>query len=133
MVKDTISKSLDLTPLEVDSDSPKQQVQTLSQSDPRNDVDMIRDNVIDVIDKGQMALAEMIKLAYLTESPRSYEVVAGLLKTIASANKDLLDIHVKQKELDKIEKEEKGEGSSEVSFTLSHADLVAALKNAEKE
>ena len=45
------------------------------------------------------ALDSLIDLAKASEHPRAFEVVAQLTKTLVDANKDLLDIQKKVKDL----------------------------------
>jgi hypothetical protein len=51
-----------------------------------------------------------------SESPRSYEVVGQLIKTLAETNKDLLDLAKKSKEL-RSDKEEKS-GDTNITNAL---------------
>ena len=64
----------------------------------------------------------------MSQHPRSYEVVATLVKAVADANKDLLELSKKRKEL---EKEDNG-GPKTVNNNLylgSTADLLKLLKD----
>ena len=58
-----------------------------------------RDNLKHFIEKGKEAMDEIIYLAKEVESPRAYEVVGELIKTLSDTNKDLLDLSKKVKEL----------------------------------
>lgn len=57
------------------------------------DFDYIRANIKDIIKTGQEALHRLLMLAQTSDQPRAYEVVAILMREIASANKDLLNSH----------------------------------------
>ena len=63
------------------------------------DYNFARDNLYDVIEKGTYALDNLLHLAKASEHPRAFEVVSQLTKTLVDANKDLLDIQKKVKEL----------------------------------
>jgi hypothetical protein len=52
-----------------------------------------RTNLKDVIGKGKEALENLLTMAKDLDSPRAYEVVGQLIKTISDVNKDLIDIH----------------------------------------
>ena len=67
--------------------------------DVDNDYKYARENLYGVIEKGTDALDNLIDLAKASEHPRAFEVVAQLTKTLVDANKDLLDIQKKVKDL----------------------------------
>lgn len=67
--------------------------------DISKDYTFARDNLYDVIEKGTFALDNLLHLAKASEHPRAFEVVSQLTKTLVEANKDLLDIQKKVKEL----------------------------------
>ena len=64
-----------------------------------------RNNLHQIIHKGNDALEEALLVAKSSEHPRAFEVVGGLIKTLVDANKDLLDIQKKLKDLKKVEDE----------------------------
>tara|TARA_Y100000310_G_scaffold322751_1_gene382178 strand:+ start:307 stop:762 length:456 start_codon:yes stop_codon:yes gene_type:complete len=63
------------------------------------DFNVVRQNLLDIIDKGNEAVDGILSVASEGESPRAYEVVSQLINTIASANKDLIDMHKKMKDI----------------------------------
>jgi hypothetical protein len=72
---------------------------------PNADIDddfaKVRNNLHQIIHKGNDALEEALMVAKTSEHPRAFEVVGQLIKTMVDANKDLLDIQKKLKELKK--------------------------------
>jgi len=54
---------------------------------------------LDIIEKGNEAVDGILSVASEGESPRAYEVVSQLINTIAGANKDLIDMHKKMKDI----------------------------------
>lgn len=68
-------------------------------ADIQTDYDFARKNIHDVIEKGTYALDYLLEVAKSSDHPRAFEVVSQLSKTIVDANKDLLDIQKKMKEL----------------------------------
>ena len=60
-----------------------------------------RNNLHKIIHQGNDALEEALLVAKTSEHPRAFEVVGGLIKTLVDANKDLLDIQKKLKDLKK--------------------------------
>ena len=59
----------------------------------------IRRNLYDLINQGNDAIQGILDVAKAGDSPRAYEVVSQLLKTVAEMNKDVLDVHDKVKKV----------------------------------
>ncbi len=70
-----------------------------------NDFATARNNLHQIIHKGNDALEEALLVAKTSEHPRAFEVVGQLIKTLVDANKDLLDIQKKVKDLKKTDEE----------------------------
>ena len=74
-------------------------------ADIDDDFATARKNLHQIIHKGNDALEEALLVAKSSEHPRAFEVVGGLIKTLVDANKDLLDIQKKLKDLKKSDDE----------------------------
>jgi len=100
------------------------------QDDITKDYNYARDNLYGVIDQGSQALEYLLELAKASEHPRAFEVVGSLTKTLVDANKDLLDIQKKVKEL----KKDDGDANpatqnvTNALFVGSTADLQKLIK-----
>ena len=93
---DKIAETLDLTPVE-----PKEIVEDKPADDKlENDFQYARENLYNIIERGTDALNGIVDLANQSQHPRSFEVVADLVRTLSGANKDLLDIQKKMKDMD---------------------------------
>ena len=117
---DVIANSLDLQPIE---DNKK-----AAQDNIVDDYEYARGNMIAVIEKGQEALSGILDVAGMSQHPRSYEVVATVVKAVADANKDLLELAKKRKDLEKVD----NGGPQTVNNNLylgSTADLLKLLKD----
>lgn len=115
---DVIANTLDLVPLKDTKENNNHIV---------DDYEYARGSMINVIEKGQEALNDMLDVAQRSQHPRGYEVVATLISTLANANKDLLDLTKKKKELE----QNSDSGPSTVNNNLyigSTADLLKLLK-----
>lgn len=115
---DVIANTLDLVPLKDTKENNNHIV---------DDYEYARGSMINVIEKGQEALNDMLDVAQRSQHPRGYEVVATLISTLANANKDLLDLTKKKKELE----QNSDGGPSTVNNNLyigSTADLLKLLK-----
>ena len=63
------------------------------------DTEYARRNIRDLIDKGSVAVDNILQVSKESEHPRAYEVAAGLIKTMADLNKDLLELQKRKKDL----------------------------------
>jgi hypothetical protein len=98
-------------------------------SDVDDDFATARNNLHNIIHKGNDALEEALLVAKTSEHPRAFEVVGGLIKTLVDANKDLLDIQKKLKDLKKSD-DPKDTGPQNVNnsiFVGSAAELQALI------
>ena len=68
-------------------------------SDTQQDYEFSRKNIHDVIKKTTEALDSLLAVAKQSEHPRSFEVVGQLTRTLVDANRELLNIQQKMKEL----------------------------------
>ena len=126
--KDIISNSLGIPPIP----SPPNPV-FLPQKE-KNDYEYARQNMYDIIEKGQSALEDIVDIARQSESPRAFEVVTNLIKTLADANKDLMDLAKKNKELTK--PDASNEGNKTVNnnlFVGSSSELLKMIKDKANE
>lgn len=122
--KDIIGQSLNLSELPT-----KSKITDLTPKIATDDYEFARSNLYDLINKGSHALEDIIDVAKQSESPRAFEVVTNLLKTMVDANKDLLELAKKQKQLEDV----KDEGPKTVNnnLYLTSADLLKMIKSNE--
>ena len=100
MSNDIISKSLGIDfigPVE----EPKPEIKSETQKGLDTDFEYAKDNIKMLISNGSEAIEEILKVAKAGDSPRAYEVVSQLLKTVADMNKDLLELHQRAKTVKK--------------------------------
>ena len=65
------------------------------------DYDDVRANLKDIVEKGSVAIDGILAVASEGDSPRAYEVVATLIKSVSEANKDLISLHKQIKDIKK--------------------------------
>lgn len=129
---DKIGETLDLTPMEEPKAAVVRKPTLPSRSETRdNDFEYARGNLYQIIERGQDALEGILELAQQSQHPRSYEVAAQLVRTLADTNKDLLELQKRHKELT-------GEDSNPRTinnnlFVGSTAELQKMLKQASSE
>ena len=92
--QDIISQSLGMAPINT-----KQSKIITTFNIEGSDYEYARRNLYDVIEKSNSALEDIMDIAKQSESPRAYEVVTNLIKTMVDANKDLLELQKRKKDL----------------------------------
>ena len=104
---------------------------TLKKSDTedvKQDYEMTRAQLHNLVMKGQEAVDGILDVARASEHPRAYEVAGQLIKNVGDVADKLIDLQRKMKELDSEEKK----GPSNVTnalFVGSTAELQKLLKN----
>ena len=93
------------------------------------DFEYARDNLKGIIDNGQQVIEELSSIASTSESPRAFEVLSALMKTIVDANKDLLELQRKAKAIKKESAELQPKNVTNALFLGSTKDLQNLLKN----
>lgn len=129
-VKDAISNSLGIMdPLP----TPPNPV-ILPPRKEQDDYEFARQNMYDIIEKGSSALEDIVDIAKQSESPRAFEVVTNLIKTLADANKDLMELAKKNKELNKDDQKDTGPQTINNNlFVGSSAELLKMIKDKSNE
>ena len=101
--EDKIASSLDITPVLpeektlVEATIPDKFVdKNLEYS---KDLEYSRENLYYLIERGRDALDGILSLADQSQSPRAYEVVGQLIKTVTDTNRDLIDLQKKAQDL----------------------------------
>lgn len=101
------------------------------QTTAEEDYDYARANLKDVIDRGNDALDQLVDIADQSQHPRAYEVISTLMNTLVNANKDLLELAKKKKDITAADKKE-GPQTINNNLILTTADLQKML-TAKKE
>ena len=92
------------------------------------DYEYARENLKLFIEQGKVAMENIIFLAKEGESPRAYEVVGQLIKTLSDTNKDLLDLGKKVKDL----KSKKDDSQQPSSQHITNALFVGSTAELQK-
>lgn len=103
-----------------------------SQADENlKDIELAKENIENIINLGDESIKEMVEIAKQSESPRAFEVVSTLMKTLLDANKDYVEMSTKKR----YAKEEANPAKNEVTnnnLIVSTADLLKMI-NGEEE
>ena len=123
--KTIFEKSIELA-LNLPVESPPM-VQPIKQVEVDSDLDSdfatARNNLHQIINQGSDALEEALIVAKTSEHPRAFEVVGQLIKTLVDANKDLLDIQKKLKDLKKVDEKDAPQTINNSIFVGSTSEL----------
>src|SRR6056300_265561 len=140
---DKISKALGIRPLsEIEKEEKSTEVveieepevlpsEVVSKTSNENtkDLELARQNVKNIIEMGDDAVKEMVEIAKQSESPRAFEVVSTLMKTLLDANKDFVDISSKKKYAEEeIDSPKRETNVTNNNLIVSTADLLKMIK-----
>ena len=121
----TLSEVLDVEPI-----ASKPMTQLIAVNNVDDDAEFARQNIRELIQKGNDAVEGILHVAKESEHPRAYEVAANLIKNLSDLNKDLMEIQKRKKDL--VPQEHKNSGNINVDkavFVGSTTELVKFLKN----
>lgn len=102
---------------------------TVAQDEVIDDIQTAQDNISNILIKGADSLDELIELAKQSQSPRAFEVVSTMMKTLLDANKEFVGMSEKKK----FAKEDHPAQQSTTNVTnnnliLSTTDMLKMLK-----
>jgi hypothetical protein len=97
---DPIGNALGLTPIE---NTVKTMMAEAHNDSAAVDFETARANVLTVIENGQEAISTLAEIATSSQHPRAFEVLAKLMDTVLNANKDLLDLQSKIRDINAID------------------------------
>ena len=101
--------------------------------DIKADYNLSRRTFRDLINKGNQAMESLTDLAKESESPRAYEVLATMMRTVADTTKDLYDLQKKTKDLrDDGKKDQPNVTVEKAVFVGSPTDLLKKIKEEQK-
>ncbi len=127
MSDDKIAESLDLTPLV----PLKKDIDVIVCSD---DYQTAKGNMQNVLSVGTNAMSQLASIAEMSQDPRVYRVLTELLSAMTTANRELMEIKMKEVEIKNAErKNDKPETINNNLFVGSTAELVALLQKKDHE
>ena len=116
------------------SKSPEPIINTPHEEDDiKADYNLSRRTFRDLINKGNSAMESLTDLAKESESPRAYEVLATMMRTVADTTKDLYDLQKKTKELSGQKKDDPTVNVDKAIFVGTTADLLKRIKEQKNE
>jgi hypothetical protein len=103
----------------------------IEENETVKDIGLAKKNIENIIKHGDDSLVEIISIAKQSQSPRAFEVVSALMKTLLDANKDFVDMSMKKKyAIDEMNapKEAAQNNVTNNNLIVSTADLLKMLK-----
>jgi len=91
-----------------------------------------KQNLKDIIEQSKIALEGIMKVAMEGDSPRAYEVVTQMLKTMSEINKDFIDIDNIKKETEKQTVKTTTNNSFFIGSTTDLQDLINPERSKKK-
>jgi hypothetical protein len=137
---DKIEESLDVDVKTISTeyikDTKKEIKRPIGPDESQSDYEYTRQNLYDLLEKGQEAIYEMLEIAKETQKARDFEVAGQLIKSVGDVSDKLLDLQHKMKKL-KQEDQKSLSGPANVTnnalFVGSTADLQKFLKESMKD
>ena len=93
----------------------------------QTDFDFARQNIRNILEKGNVALDRMLEVADLSQHPRSYEVVSTLIKSLSDTNKDLLELAEKKNRIEKVKSQSENQTINN-NLYISTTELLKMIK-----
>jgi hypothetical protein len=100
------------------------------EKDLKHDYETVRKNLRELVESGKNALDGVLAVAQEGDSPRAYEVVAQMIKTLSETNRDLLDMHNKMKGIRKTENNTTNNTTTNAIYVGSTRDLQDIINSA---
>lgn len=123
----SLAEIFDIEPKEETKNAP---VAIVSSEDatPEEDFKFARENIRELVKKGNIAVDNILAVAAATDHPRAYEVAANMLKQLGDMNKDLLELQKKRKELSPETMPQTTVNVDKAVFVGSTAELIKQIK-----
>jgi hypothetical protein len=94
---DIVTQTTDVTPIaNVPTANPQD---VADQKQAEDDFQTVRKNMLDLLDKGKIAVEAALDVVNQTDAPRAFEVFATLIGTMGKMNIDLEELHRRKQDL----------------------------------
>ena len=124
-LNEKLSEALEIQPLEIKPSTKIVEVKDVVD----DDAEFARQNIRDLIVKGNDAASHIVEIAKQSEHPRAFEVAAGMLKNLSDMNKDLLEIQKRKQDLQpKVTNNTQNLNIDKAVFVGSTAELLKQLR-----
>ena len=119
------------TPIKLDDKAPVEAPQTGQEL--QTDYQYIRTNLYTITERSVEALNNLVQIADQSQHPRAYEVVALMVNAIASAQKDLMNVHKEKAKIEHTKSKSSPEVVNNNLFVGNTAQLDDIIKQMTKK
>ena len=127
-VEDKLNEILDIVPKTEVEESKPVIPRPNEHEDITSDYKYSRENLYNLVERGQDAIDGILTLAKETEHPRTYEVAGQLIKNVGEVTEKLLELQEKMKKLGEETKKVPNKVENNL-FVGSTAELQKLIKN----
>ena len=126
--EDKLDKILEIPPSSIIKKPPERKMVESNANDLDTDYRYARENIYNIIERGQEAIEDLLQDARDSGNARMFEVIGQLIKTVGEQNQNLVNVHKQVKDIT----QETKDGPSKVTNALfigSTAELQKMLKD----
>jgi hypothetical protein len=126
--EDKLDKILEIPASSIIKKPPERKMVESNVNDLNTDYKYARENIYNIIERGQDAIEDLLQDARDSGNARMFEVVGQLIKTVGEQNQNLLNVHKQVKDIT----QETNAGPNNVTnalFVGSTAELQKLLKD----
>tara|TARA_B100001167_G_C16684103_1_gene263823 strand:+ start:149 stop:550 length:402 start_codon:yes stop_codon:yes gene_type:complete len=126
--EDKLDKILEIPPSSIIKKPPERKMVESNVNDLDTDYRYARENIYNIIERGQEAIEDLLQDARDSGNARMFEVIGQLIKTVGEQNQNLVNVHKQVKDIT----QETKDGPSKVTNALfigSTAELQKMLKD----
>jgi len=132
-----IDRALGLPPIPYEKNSQIVDLVAKARDDSaKEDFTFSRANVRTILETGSEAIEKLALLADQSQNPRAYEVLAKLIDTVSNASKQLMDLQVQLRTIEKVDMPHDDEARKHVTnnlFVGSTAELQRMIADINKD
>ena len=97
--EDKLDKILEIPPSSIIKKPPERKMVESNANDLNTDYRYARENIYNIIERGQEAIEDLLQDARDSGNARMFEVVGQLIKTVGEQNQNLLNVHKQVKDI----------------------------------
>jgi len=129
--EDKLDKILEIPASSIIKKPPERKMVESNTNDLNTDYKYARENIYNIIERGQDAIEDLLQDARDSGNARMFEVVGQLIKTVGEQNQNLLNVHKQVKDITQ-ETTASPNSVTNALFIGSTAELQKMLKDKEK-
>ena len=131
---DPLSDALGINPMTSTDFAVKNIIANAHDDSAITDFETARSNIHTMIENGQEAMYKLAQIADSSQHPRAFEVLAKLMDTMLQANKDLMDLQSKIREIKNVDEPNNAQAKTVTNnlFVGSTAELQKVIADMKK-